>query len=66
MPTPEKTSLGFRKSSYSGGRTQDCVEVADTATGAVVRDSKRPDAGYLAFSAQEWATFLAEVRTGRL
>ncbi|MFI6577035.1 DUF397 domain-containing protein [Nocardiopsis sp. NPDC050513] len=47
----------FRKSSYSG-QGVNCVEVGDLPSGAAIRDSKHPDAGYLPFSAAEWATFL--------
>jgi hypothetical protein len=50
--------LSFRKSSYSGGQTQDCVEVADLPRGAAVRDSKHPDAGHLPFPSTEWVALL--------
>lgn len=63
---PETPHLNFRKSSYSGPTTQDCVEVADLPTGAAVRDSKNPEQGHLAFSGVEWAAFLRDVRTGHL
>ena len=67
MPTqPDSRPLRFRKSSYSGARTENCVEVADLPAGAAVRDSKHPDAGQLAFPAAEWAWLLGAVRTGRL
>jgi len=57
--------LKFRKSSYSGGQTQDCVEVADTPTTAAVRDSKHPDRGHLTFPSAEWAAFLDDVKRHR-
>ncbi|WP_116246222.1 DUF397 domain-containing protein [Nocardiopsis sp. FIRDI 009] len=58
---PETSHLTFRKSSYSGARTQDCVEVADLPGGAAVRDSKHPEAGHITFPVSEWNAFLAEV-----
>ena len=50
--------LNFRKSSYSGGQTQDCVEVADAPGISAVRDTKDRAAGHLAFSSAEWAALL--------
>ncbi|WP_304452940.1 DUF397 domain-containing protein [Nocardiopsis sp. YSL2] len=55
---PETThTLNFRKSSYSGPTTQDCVEVADLPGGAAVRDSQHPDEGHITFPADEWRAF---------
>ncbi|GAA3739285.1 DUF397 domain-containing protein [Salinactinospora qingdaonensis] len=56
---------GFRTSSHSA-QNQNCVEVADLPCGAAVRDSKRPDAGHLAFAWAEWSAFIANVRNGEL
>lgn len=61
---PNPTTARWRTSSYSGG-TGNCVEVADLAVNVGVRDSKHPDAGYLAFALSTWAAFVAEVRDGR-
>ncbi|MGW5875160.1 DUF397 domain-containing protein [Nocardiopsis terrae] len=55
----ERSDLVFRKSSYSGGQTQDCVEVADLPAGAAVRDTKNRAAGHLAFPSTEWAALLS-------
>ncbi|HLU97732.1 MAG TPA: DUF397 domain-containing protein [Thermobifida alba] len=57
--------LKFRKSSYSTGKGQDCVEVADTPAAAAVRDSKHPDRGHLTFPSTEWAAFLDDVKRHR-
>lgn len=59
---PEASHLTFRKSSYSGGQTQDCVEVADFPGGSAVRDTKHREAGHLTFSAIEWAALLSVSR----
>ncbi|GAB3214076.1 DUF397 domain-containing protein [Marinactinospora endophytica] len=62
----ETPQLRFRKSSYSGGGTQNCVEVADLPGAAAVRDSQNPDLGHLVFPATEMTAFLDAVKTGRL
>jgi hypothetical protein len=56
-------SAQWRKSSYSGGGNQ-CVEVADLGAAVAVRDSKNPDAGHLAFSADNWRAFLSSTKRG--
>ncbi|OLT25863.1 DUF397 domain-containing protein [Nocardiopsis sp. CNR-923] len=50
--------MKFRKSSYSGATTQNCVEVADLPTGAAVRDSQNPGLGHLKVPAAEWTALL--------
>ncbi|MFD0773079.1 DUF397 domain-containing protein [Streptomonospora algeriensis] len=55
----------FRKSSYSGA-SQNCVEVAELPAGAALRDSKYPEAGHLAFPADEWNAFLTAARSAEL
>lgn len=53
----------WRKSSYSGGTNDNCVEVAGNLPGVVaVRDSKNPSGPALAFSPGAWREFLATVR----
>ena len=54
-------STAWRKSRYSTG-TGNCVEVAPTADGVVVRHSKRPNAGTIAFPFPAWAAFVREAR----
>ncbi|MFD9221870.1 DUF397 domain-containing protein [Streptomyces sp. NPDC060064] len=57
----------WRKSSYSGGSSGECLEVDDAHPTAVpVRDSKRPTAPPVAFGHAAWASFAAAVRTGAL
>jgi hypothetical protein len=54
--TPE-TQGGWRKSSYSGGGDNDCVEVAFAASAVGVRDSKNASGPTLAFSPTAWRNF---------
>ncbi|WP_406254956.1 DUF397 domain-containing protein [Streptomyces chartreusis] len=63
--TPEVSTTTWRKSSYSDGGDNNCVEVSDDHPGIVpVRDSKRPDDGALIFSASSWSAFMAGVKRG--
>ncbi|GHD24952.1 hypothetical protein GCM10007147_21690 [Nocardiopsis kunsanensis] len=55
---PETSHLEFHKSSYSGSTTQNCVEVAEHAIGAAVRDTQNREAGHLEFPRAEWAALL--------
>jgi hypothetical protein len=53
----------WRKSSYSDGGDNNCVEVADGYPGMVpVRDSKTPAARPLVFSASSWSAFMEGVK----
>lgn len=53
----------WRKSSYSDGGANNCVEVADNWPGVVpVRDSKRSDSPVLVFRSGSWASFLTYVK----
>ncbi|MGW0824871.1 DUF397 domain-containing protein [Streptomyces sp. NPDC002845] len=62
-PTPDLTAAAWRKSSYSEGGANDCVEVADGYAGIVpVRDSKTPAARPLVFSVASWSAFVSNVR----
>ncbi|MDH6136375.1 hypothetical protein P3T37_005800 [Kitasatospora sp. MAA4] len=55
----------WRKSSFSGGNNNDCVEVADGFAGVLpVRDSKDPHGPALVFRAEAWRAFVAGVREG--
>ncbi len=61
--TPDLTTAVWRKSSYSEGGANDCLEVADDYPGIVpVRDSKTPAARPLLFSAASWSAFVRGVR----
>lgn len=62
---PDTSHLIFRKSSYSGATTQNCVEVADAQGASAIRDSQNPEHGHLMFSTLEWGSFLDDVKAGR-
>ncbi|MFJ5799495.1 DUF397 domain-containing protein [Streptomyces decoyicus] len=52
----------WRKSSYSDGGANNCIEIADGFPGVVpVRDSKNPTGGVLLFPAAAWSAFIGGV-----
>ena len=53
----------WRKSTYSGGGGDDCLEVADGHPAIVpVRDSKSPLGPKLVFRAEAWTAFVEDVQ----
>ncbi|WP_328310491.1 DUF397 domain-containing protein [Streptomyces sp. NBC_00442] len=48
----------WHKSSYSGGNTNDCVEVADNQPRVLVRDTKDHSKGTLIPSRPAWDAFV--------
>lgn len=60
---PDASALsGWRKSSYSGGSSDNCLEVTAAALPSVpVRDSKNPAGPALLFSAPAWSAFVGYV-----
>ncbi|MFF7973537.1 DUF397 domain-containing protein [Streptomyces sp. NPDC007905] len=63
--TPDASALtGWRKSSYSGGSSGDCLEVNDAAapTHIPVRDSKNPTGPAVLFTAPAWSAFIGAVK----
>ncbi|MGI5324193.1 DUF397 domain-containing protein [Actinomadura nitritigenes] len=56
----------WRKASRSSTTGGECVEVADLAVAIGVRDSKAPEAGHLALSADGFAQFVERVKRGEL
>ncbi|WEH33983.1 DUF397 domain-containing protein [Streptomyces sp. AM 4-1-1] len=60
---PDLSTTSWRKSSYSDGGDNNCVEIADNYPGLVpVRDSKAPTGPALIVHADAWAAFIADVR----
>ena len=53
---------GWRKSSYSGGQNNDCVELDVHATRTSIRDTKNRSGGTLTMPATTWARFLTAVK----
>ncbi len=56
----------WRKSSYSGGSGDNCVEIAGARSGVAMRDSKNPGGGVLTFTPREWNAFLGRIKGGGL
>ncbi|MEV6513183.1 DUF397 domain-containing protein [Streptomyces sp. NPDC051642] len=62
--TPDLSTAAWRKSSYSDGGDNNCVEVGDGYTGVVpVRDSKTPAARSLIFGWSPWGSFVEAVKS---
>jgi hypothetical protein len=55
----------WRKSTRSGGTSENCVEVAGLPGFVAVRDSKNPDGGALIFQSAAWRRAVAAVKSGR-
>lgn len=55
-------NLKFRKSSYSSGGQENCVEVAESADGAAVRDTQNRESGHLTYPTAEWTALLSTAR----
>ncbi len=59
------STTAWRKSTYSAGGDNNCVEVADNHPGVVpVRDSKAPEGGVLLFGTSSWTSFLTHLKRG--
>lgn len=56
-------SLQWRKALRSIGNGN-CVEVAPTVRGVVVRDSKRPNGFVIEYNVNSWRTFTDRARQG--
>jgi hypothetical protein len=59
MSKSEGQTSWRRPASCSAGQ---CIEVAKVADRFLIRDSKNPDAGTLAFSPDEWEAFTQAVK----
>lgn len=56
---PDLSTATWRKSSYSDGGDNNCVEVSDTFPTLVpVRDSKTPTGPALVFTSASWSAFV--------
>jgi hypothetical protein len=54
----------WRKSSFSGGSDDNCLEVAFVGTSIATRDSKDPARSTQVYDRGEWKAFLAGVKAG--
>ncbi|MGH3969290.1 MAG: DUF397 domain-containing protein [Mycobacterium sp.] len=54
-------NTAWRKSSYSGATTQNCVEVGNSLGVVLVRDSKSSATPALRFDGDAWAEFLSRL-----
>jgi len=62
---PDLSTAVWRKSSYSDGGDNNCLEVADGYIDTVpVRDSKVPDGRPLLVSAAAWSAFVGGYASG--
>ncbi|MFF3174579.1 DUF397 domain-containing protein [Streptomyces sp. NPDC057900] len=62
-PAPDLSTATWRKSSYSDGGDNNCVEVSDAIPNLVpVRDSKNPTAPALTFGPSAWTVFIEGIR----
>lgn len=62
---PDLSATTWRKSSYSDGGDNNCVEVSDAFPALVpVRDSKTPTGPALVFTSAAWSAFV-EYAAGR-
>jgi hypothetical protein len=63
IPDFDPSTAIWRKSSYSGGGGNECLEVAHTPHPLIpVRDSKTPLAPTLVFRAEAWSAFVEELK----
>ncbi|MEU1150579.1 DUF397 domain-containing protein [Streptomyces sp. NPDC005863] len=53
------STWAWRKSSASGGASDDCVEIAWTGETVLIRDSARPRGAVLAVDPAAWTAFVS-------
>jgi hypothetical protein len=56
------TTPCWRKSTYSGGVENECVEIADLNSHVGIRDSKAPEAAHLTLTRRDFAALLSHLR----
>jgi Domain of unknown function (DUF397) len=54
----------WRKSSYSGGQNNNCVELDMSVQATRVRDSKCRQGGFLKLDRTAWESFVATIKPG--
>ncbi|MEU3444163.1 DUF397 domain-containing protein [Streptomyces griseoincarnatus] len=65
---PELTAAGavWRKSTYSDGAGNNCIEAAAFPSVVGVRDSKFPEGAALVFPRSSWSAFVSAASSGEL
>jgi hypothetical protein len=58
----EEAHMSWRKSSYSNGGANACVEVGTSIDRVAVRDTTDRDGATLSVPSASWATFLSTLR----
>ncbi len=58
----EGTDMNWRKSSYSGTGGSNCVEVADSTSRVLVRDTQDRTGPVLRFTPDAWRRFAGQVK----
>lgn len=56
--------IEWKKATRCDNSGPNCVEVAHTPEGTLVRDTKQPDSPVLRFTPDEWAAFVGGVKDG--
>ncbi|MFR0353353.1 DUF397 domain-containing protein [Streptomyces sediminimaris] len=59
--SPDPSTATWRKSTYSGGGGNECLEMADTRP-TLVRDSKNPRGPVLTFRPRSWTAFVQNLK----
>lgn len=59
------TGSTWKKASYSGQSSGNCVEVAGASDRFGVRDTKDRNSGTLVFDSASWSSFVDGVKAGR-
>ncbi|MGY6020508.1 DUF397 domain-containing protein [Streptomyces spinosirectus] len=61
--SPDPSTATWRKSTYSGGGGNECLEIADChPTHVPVRDSKNPRGPKLTFRPETWSAFVESLK----
>lgn len=58
----EARNLTWRKSTFSGGANNACVECGNTNNAVLVRDTTNRAAGHIEISASAWQTFVTAIK----
>lgn len=58
----ESTDMTWRKSSYSNGGADACVEVGAGHQGVMIRDTQARELGHIAVPAGAWSEFINTIK----